>query len=391
MKNVVLGVSGSVACYRACDLARELMRSGWTVRVCLTDSAQGFVKPALFEALTGQPCLVSAFDEPVAGRMAHIDWARSADLLLVAPATANTLNKLSAGVADDMLTTIALAYDGPIIAAPAMNPTMYGNSSTQATLTSLRAKGVFFVEPGEGEVACGEQGQGKLASIAEIHHMVQTVLRTSERLKGKSVLITSGPTEEPVDSVRFLTNRSSGKMGSALARAALLMGANVTVVSGPAEAPLPLKANIVRVRTAREMLDAATDALPAADIVIGAAAVADFAVANAVTGKIRRSDGVPDIKLVPNPDVIHELAKARKPGALVVAFAAEPDEGLETARKKLADKGVDAVVVNNVGDPAIGFGSDQNELTLLTRDETHRSPRTSKLECAIWLLEHVTG
>lgn len=391
MKTVVLGVSGSVACYRACDLARELMRSGCTVRVCLTDAAQEFIKPALFEALTGQPCLVSTFDEPIAGRMAHIDWARNANLLVIAPATANSLNKLAAGVADDMLTTIALAYEGPLIVAPAMNPSMYSNAATQASLSQLHTKGVFVVEPGEGEVACGEQGQGKLASIAEIHQMVRTVLDASERLKGKSVLITSGPTEEPVDSVRFLTNRSSGKMGAALARAALLMGAHVTVVSGPAKAPLPEKARVIRVQTAQQMLEASLEALPLADFVIGAAAVADFAVANPVQGKIRRTEGVPEIKLVANPDVIQQLAQSRKPGATVVAFAAEPDDGLESARRKLSDKGVQAVVVNNVGDSEIGFGSDNNELVLLTADNESRSPRASKLECALWLFHQLTS
>lgn len=389
MKSVVLGVSGSVACYRACDLARELMRSGHSVRVCLTESASRFLTPALFEALTGNPCLVSVFDEPVAGRMAHIDWARQADCLVIAPATANILNKLSAGIADDMLTTISLAFDGPVVIAPAMNPTMYEDPATQASLKTLSAQGALIVEPLEGEVACGEQGQGKLASITHIHQMVESVLSSTAILKDKNVLLTSGPTQEPIDDVRYLTNRSSGKMGAALARAALLLGADVTVVTGPAEAPLPHQARRIKVRTAQEMLDAAMSVVEQADLVIGVAAVADFAVANPMKGKLRREDGVPQLSLVPNPDIVRELAAARKPGSKVVAFAAEPDDNLDHARSKLASKGVDAVVVNNVGDPAIGFGSDENELVLVTQEAVLRSARTSKMQCALWLLREL--
>ena len=387
MRNVVLGVSGSVAAYRACDLARDLVRAGFTVRVCLTDGAQKFVSAALFEALTGQPCLQDTFDEPERGRMAHIDWARRADVLVVAPATANVINKLANGYADDMLTTLALAFEGPMVVAPAMNPSMLAHDATRASLELLRARAAIVVEPGEGEVACGEQGQGKLASSEKIVASVLAVADVSQLLKGKRVLVTSGPTEEPLDDVRVLTNRSSGKMGAAVARAALLMGAEVTVVAGPQRALLPLRANAVRVRTAQEMLDAALPLAGAADLVVGVAAVADYRPAQRQKGKVRSGE-MSEVKLVSTPDVIAELAKVTK--GKVVAFAAEPDEGTEKAREKLAKKGAYAIAVNDVGRSDIAFDSDDNELTLLFADgRALTSGKMSKLQCALWLIESV--
>jgi phosphopantothenoylcysteine decarboxylase/phosphopantothenate--cysteine ligase len=384
---IVLGVSGSVAAYRACDLARELMRAGFTVRACLTDGAARFVSPALFEALTGQPCLQDTFEEPERGRMAHIDWARSASVLVIAPATANVINKLANGYADDMLTTLALAYTGPIVVAPAMNPSMFAQETTVASLQRLRQRAAVVVEPGEGEVACGEQGQGKLASVAEIASAVVTVANASQVLKGKKVLVTSGPTEEPIDDVRVLTNRSSGKMGAAVARAALLMGAEVTVVAGPQSEPLPMQSSNFRVRTAQEMFDAALPHAKTSDFIIGVAAVADFRPAERIAGKLRSGE-VREVRLVPNPDVLAALATECK--GTVVAFAAEPDDGLEKAREKITKKGVHAVAVNDVSRGDIAFDSDYNELTLLFADgRQSNSGRMSKLQCALWLLTQV--
>lgn len=389
MPNVVLGVSGSVAAYRACDLARELMRRGFIVRVCLTDAAQRFVTPALFEALTGQPCLVDVFDEPERGRMAHIDWARQADALVIAPATASTLAKLAHGIADDMLGTIAVAATIPWVVAPAMNPSMYASDSVRGALEALRARAASIVEPVEGEVACGEQGQGKFASIDRIADEVQAVAALAKSLSGKSVLITSGPTQEPIDDVRFLSNRSSGRMGAALARAALLLGAEVEIVTGPASVPLPNGARVVRVQTAHEMLEAASRLSAAADLVIGVAAVADYRVADPVKGKVRRAEEPIDLRLVPNPDVIAELAKRVKFGARVIGFAAEPDANLDVARDKLARKGLYAIAANDVHR---AMGGDRNDLTLLFADgRTEASGPRSKLECAIWLLRQVSA
>ena len=392
MPYVVLGVSGSVAAYRACDLARELMRRGFTVRVCLTDSAQKFVSAALFEALTGQPCVVDAFEEPERGRMAHIDWARQADVLVIAPATANVMNKLAAGIADDMLSTIALAFDGQWVIAPAMNPTMYASEPVQAAMETLRARAAAFVEPESGEVACGEQGQGKFAAVDRIADVVVEVAARSQVLRGKHVVITSGPTQEPLDDVRYLSNRSSGKMGAALARAALLMGARVTVVSGPSQTPLPIQATTIRVQTALEMRDAALLAAKGADIVIGAAAVADYRPETANQGKIRRSSEPLEIRLVPNPDIIAELALQAKEGSMVVGFAAEPTSDLTIAKEKVIRKRLHAIAANDVSSPGLGFGSDNNALTLVFADgRVAESGVRSKLACAIWLLESLVG
>lgn len=385
---LVLGVSGSIAAYRAADLARELMREGFEVRTCLTDGAQKFVTPALFEALTGQPCLIDTFEEPERGRMAHIDWARAADVLVVAPATANVLAKLANGLADDMLSTLALAYEGPLVLAPAMNPSMVAHEATQASMRVLRTRAARFVEPVEGDVACGENGQGKLASVSQIVQAVLEVSRVAKRLTGQTVLITSGPTQEPIDGVRYLSNRSSGRMGAALARAALLMGARVQVVSGPSDVPLPRGAEVVRVRTAREMLDAALPLAAGADWIVGAAAVADYRPKEAIEGKRRRDDAVWVVELVPNPDVLASVAAAKKPGARVIGFAAEPSSDLDSARAKLSAKGLDAIAVNDVSRSDVGFESEANELALVFPDGPPlASGRRSKLICALWLFE----
>ena len=387
--DAVLGVSGSVAAYRAADIARELMRSGFTVRVCLTDSAQKFVQPALFEALTGNPCLIEAFEEPERGRMAHIDWARQADIIIIAPATANTINKMAQGIADDMLSTITLATTKPIVIAPAMNPQMYANEVTQQSLEALEARGAYIVEPEEGDVACGENGQGKLASISSILYAVNEVASTSKILKGKKILITSGPTQEPIDDVRFITNRSSGKMGVALAKAALLMGAEVTIIAGPQEARIPLQLTVIKVKTALEMLEAMREQSPQHDWIIGAAAVADYRLENPSSGKLRRSESSLQISLVPNPDIIAEAARLA-PNAKVIGFAAEPSTDLSIAKEKIRRKSLFAIAANDVGNTEIGFDSSANAIDLIFADGNilHSGVR-SKFQCAVWLLESI--
>ncbi|HRJ26784.1 MAG TPA: bifunctional phosphopantothenoylcysteine decarboxylase/phosphopantothenate--cysteine ligase CoaBC [Fimbriimonadaceae bacterium] len=395
MKRLVLGVSGSVAAYRACDLARELMRAGFEVRVCLTEAAEKFVTPALFEALTGQPCLIGAFEEPERGRMAHIDWAREASLVLVAPASANTLNKLAQGVGDDMLTTLALASTAPLVLAPAMNPAMWAHPTTQESLARLIDRGARVVEPGEGVVACGEQGQGKFAALDEIVDAVEEAAFASRRLAGKRVLITNGPTQEPLDDVRFLTNRSSGKMGAALARAAGQMGGEVTVVSGPVSVSYPAFARVLPVQTASEMLAVALECASEADLIIGVAAVADYRPKTRVEGKIRR-EGPLALELEPNPDIIAALAefvasRRQETWPQVVAFGAEPSSDPEVAVAKMIRKGVDALAMNDISAPGIGFGSDSNALTLLRPDQAPLNfGPASKFRCAIWLLEQLT-
>ncbi|MBC8063943.1 MAG: bifunctional phosphopantothenoylcysteine decarboxylase/phosphopantothenate--cysteine ligase CoaBC [Chlorobia bacterium] len=387
MPKIVLGVCGSIAAYRAADLARDLMRAGCEVRVCLTDSAQKFVTPILFETLTGNPCLIDTFDEPERGRMAHLDWARQADLLLIAPASANTINKLANGIGEDMLTTIALAFEGPMMLAPAMNPAMYQHPETQASLNNLVEHGATLIEPTEGDVVAGESGQGKLAGNAEIVGTALALLNRSNLLAGKRVLITSGPTQEPIDSVRFLSNRSSGKMGSALAQAALLMGAEVKVIAGPSMAIYPRNAHVIEVRTAEEMHKAALAELSSCDLAIGAAAVADYRPSNPQEGKIRRSDDAISLDLVPNPDIIAELAKS---GKRTVGFAAEPSTDLTVAIAKIQRKGLYAIAHNDVSNRGIGFESDKNQITLIRADGVQEtSPLASKLLVALWLLERI--
>lgn len=391
MKSLVLGVSGSVAAYRAADLARTLMKSGWQVRVCLTDSAKKFVTPALFEALTGQPCLEDVFEEPVKGKMAHIEWARQADVVAVVPATANTVAKIAHGIGEDMLTTLVLASTKPILVAPAMNPAMYADAAFQDALEILRGRGARIVEPLEGDVACGENGQGKLASIEALSAEIDSMGVRSNRLKGQKVLITCGPTQEPLDSVRYLTNRSSGKMGMELARAAVQMGAEVTVVHGPVHVPVPFGAKAVRVRTALEMLSAAEQIAPTTDWVFGVAAVADYRPAHRHEGKLRRSAENMALELVPNPDIIAQLAKVAKPSAKVVAFAAEPGNQEDSAKEKLARKGVFALASNDILGATTGFEVETNSLTLFSHSgATATSGNLSKFNCAVWLLETVS-
>lgn len=378
-----------MAVYRACDLARDLMRSGCQVRVCLTDAASQFVTPVLFEALTGSPCLEGVFDEVKRGSMAHIEWAREADLLLVAPATANTICQLAGGIAHDMLTTIALATTAPWVVAPAMNPQMYVSDPVREALAVLRARAVAVVEPEEGEVACGEQGQGKLATNARIIEVAQSVLTRSGLLAGRTVLLTMGPTRERMDDVRFLTNRSSGKMGAALARAATAMGARVIVVTGPTNEPLPLTAEVRRVESAQEMLEACLEVASEADVIIGAAAVSDYRPKEIAAGKLRRSDEALELRLVPNPDIIAALAQAN-PRAVTIGFAAEPDEGTAVARRKLEVKGLSAICANAIGGSEPAFEGESNDITWIPRDgEPERSGRMSKLLCAFWILERV--
>lgn len=386
MANVVLGVCGSVAAYRACDLARDLELAGHQVRVCLSDSAQKFVTPALFEALTGHPCLASTFDQPVAGEMAHIEWARWADLVLVAPATANTLARLAGGTSEDMLTSLVLATDAPLVVAPAMNPTMFAQPANQSALAALESRGAIVVRPMAGEVACGESGTGKLAENSTILAAALSVIAFRRSWRGHVVALTSGPTREAIDDVRFVSNRSSGKMGQAIAQAAVMAGATVRVVSGPVSVVYPAAAQVRRVESAQEMLAAALEVAEGASLFLGVAAVADYRPVSRAPGKLRRTDSRVTLELTPNPDVIASVAASGK-ARRVVAFAAEPDDRLDEARAKAARKGVWGIVANQVGAEGTGFEADSNRLVLLTHETTHDSGVRSKFACATWLLD----
>ena len=310
--------------------------------------------------------LTEVFDEPVRGRMAHIDWAREAACILVCPATANAIATLANGQAEDMFTTLVTASDAPLVIAPAMNPEMYASGANRANMEVLASRGAIFVEPTEGDVACGEQGQGKLATADRIVEAVEQAAFRSEQLAGKHVVITAGPTREPLDPVRYLTNRSSGKMGFALARAALQMGAKVTLVSGPTSEVPPPKATVVRVETAAEMLAATVEACEKADLLIGAAAVADFRPAGTSAQKMKEKGPVA-LELVPNEDIL-KAVRARFQVLAIIGFAAETSGHEEYAREKLRAKGLQAIVLNDVSRKDIGFDADKNGGSILSAD-----------------------
>jgi len=385
-KVVIVGVTGSVAAYRAADVCRELMRCGFTVRVCLSRSAEQFVSRALFEALTGEPAVTEVFDEPIRGRMAHIDWAREAACILVCPATANSIALLADGRAEDMFTTMVSASDAPLVIAPAMNPQMFASDANGDNLSRLRSRGAEIVEPAEGDVACREQGQGKLASIDAIVEAVEQSAFRSDLLEGKQIVITAGPTRERIDPVRFLSNRSSGKMGFALARAALAMGAKVTLVTGPVKETSPPRAKSIRVESAAEMLDATLVACESADLLIGAAAVADYRAAEPSSEKMKKAAAI-SINLVPNQDILL-AARERFPQLAIIGFAAETHDHQDYALKKLSEKRLQGIVVNDVSRTDVGFDADENEGVLYFPDGTQVELRKdSKFNIARLILE----
>jgi phosphopantothenoylcysteine decarboxylase/phosphopantothenate--cysteine ligase len=388
MSMVVVGVTGSVAAYRAADICRELMRSGFSVKVCLTRSAEKFVTRSLFEALTGNPAITDVFDEPVDGRMAHIDWAREAACILVCPATANAIATLAAGKAEDMFSTIVSASDAPLVIAPAMNPEMYASQANADNMRALASRGAIFVEPDEGDVACGEQGQGKLATAGRIVAAVQEAAFRSQALEGKTVVVNAGPTREPIDPVRFLSNRSSGKMGVAIARAALQMGASVRLVIGPSSVVVPPKAQVTRVETADQMLQATLAACQGADLFIATAAVADYRPATAQSQKIKGKEPF-SLDLVPNADIV-AAARQQNPALSIIAFAAETDRHEDNARAKMQAKSVQGIVLNDVGDNTIAFDADMNSGTLFLADgHSIVLPKESKFNVAVRILQAV--
>ncbi len=365
---VLLGVTGGIAAYKSPELLRALQTVGFDVRVLLTRSARRFVTPLTFEALTGHPTVTSLWhpaDPPSPeAPIEHIALAQAADLLLLAPATANTLARLAHGLANDLLSTVALATTAPLVLAPAMNVNMLAHPATQANLATLRDRGATVVEPAAGYLACGMTGPGRLAEIPEIVAAVQHKLNTRNDLCQETILVTAGGTREPLDPVRFLGNRSSGKMGHALAGAALRRGARVHLVTA---SPLPADPGIevTRVQTAAEMHAAVLALLPRATAVLGAAAVADFRPSAPKSHKIKRN-GPLTLTLEPTEDILAEVVRRRRPGTWVLAFAAETENVLGSARAKLLRKGVDAIVANDVSLPGLGFDSDRNALTLLT-------------------------
>lgn len=372
-KEVVLAVSGSIAAYKACEIASRLVELGIRVTPVLTASAQEFVGAASFEAITGNRAITRLFEPLQNPDVEHIAVATRADLFLVAPASANVIAKAANGLADDWLSTTLLATRAPILMAPAMNSNMYDHPATQANIKTLRERGVRFVGPGSGRLACGTVGIGRMIDPMTILDVALPLLSTHRPLTGKRVLITSGGTREPLDPVRYLGNRSSGKMGRALAMAALSAGADVTVVTGPSEVAPPCGVERIDVETAREMAEAVHRCLETADVMIAAAAVADFRPASAAGHKRKRAGGPFEVELVENPDILAASVQARRPGQIFVGFAAETENVIEHAREKLQRKAVDLIVGNHVGTPASGFGTENVSACIVGRDGAEKT------------------
>jgi phosphopantothenoylcysteine decarboxylase/phosphopantothenate--cysteine ligase len=390
---IALGVTGGIAAYKAAEVLRMLQDHGIRVQVIMTPAAQEFVKALTFAALSGEKVITGMFspgegNEPnVDSAVEHIAVAQSIDALVVVPATANILAHFAQGIATDFLSTLYVATTAPVVVAPAMNVNMWNHPATKANLEILRKRGVKIVEPDAGYLACGMVGQGRLAENDAIVAAVLEVLGASQDLSGETVLITAGPTREKIDPVRYLTNRSSGRMGYALAEAAVRRGSRVLLVSGPTSLTPPGAAEVTRVESTEEMRDAVLRFLPQASIVIKTAAVADYRPKSAAGQNIKRK-GPMTLELEATPDILKELS-SKKTSQIIVGFAAETENVLENARQKLLAKNLDAIVVNDVSREGVGFDSDRNAVTIITRDEVLEVPETTKWEVAQRVLDQI--
>jgi phosphopantothenoylcysteine decarboxylase/phosphopantothenate--cysteine ligase len=390
---VTVGVSGGIAAYKAAELVRALQRQALEVHVVMTEAAGKFIQPLIFAALTGHNVITGLWDDAGGAgvydsSIEHISEAQWADALVVAPATANILAKFAHGIADDFLTTLYLATTSPVLVAPAMNVNMWEHPATQANLETLRQRGVSIFEPGTGELACGMVGAGRMAEPVAIADAVLCALGRCHDLAGEVVLVTAGGTREALDPVRFIGNRSSGKMGYALAEAALSRGAKVILISGPSQLHPPAHCELIRITTAAEMRAAVLERMTEATLVIKAAAVADYRPVTISEQKLKRS-GPLTLELAPTEDILAEVVRRRRPGQLIVGFAAETENRMENGRAKLLAKGADAIVVNDVSGEGSGFDVDSNEATFLTLSTAIELPRMSKRSLADRILDEI--
>jgi phosphopantothenoylcysteine decarboxylase/phosphopantothenate--cysteine ligase len=385
-KEVLLGVTGGIAAYKACEIVRELRKKQANVHVVLTASGGQFLTPLTLQTLSKNPVVTDLFNLISESEIGHISLAQRAHLLLIAPATANILGKIRAGIADDMLSTVVMATNAPVLIAPAMNTQMYASAAVRENIEVLRERGFHFVEPDAGELACGTVGPGRLADVEKILEMAR-ILLTEKPLEGKRVVVSAGPTAEPLDPVRFLSNRASGKMGFAMARAARRLGARVTLVSGPAALPDPFFLTTVRVRTAEEMFSAVSSAAGDADVVVMCAAVADFRAKEVAPGKMRKENFDFRVELAPTVDILETLGK-EKGSRVLVGFAAETDDLERKAIEKMRRKNLDAIVANDVSRTDIGFESDANEVRIFFPDgDVRELPLATKdgIAVGVWL------
>ena len=388
-KTVVLALTGGIAAYKIATLASMLVKQKATVLVLMTENATRFIAPLTFEALTGTRCMVDTFDRSFSFEIEHVAVADRADLVLVAPASANVIAKMANGIADDMLTTTVLACRCPKLVAPAMNTGMYENPATQANLARLREYGVEVIDPACGRLACGAVGPGKMPEPQQLLEHIQRHLACQKDMAGLHLLVTAGPTREALDPVRFITNHSTGRMGYELARAAMLRGAQVTLVSGPTALEPPPFVELVRVESAQQMHDAVMAAAPAQDVIIKAAAVADYRPAHTAGEKIKKSGADLTLELTRTPDILAELGAARRPGQFLCGFAMETQNLEENARKKLETKNLDLVVGNNVKVAGSGFGAGTNVITFITKEGAEPQPQMDKAQVAGCIVDKI--
>lgn len=386
-KTVLLGVTGGIAAYKAAALASALVKQGANVEVVMTKNATEFVTPLTFEQLTGRRTMVDTFDRNYIHQVEHIALADRTDLVIIAPATANVAAKLAHGLADDMLTTTVLACRCPKLIVPAMNTNMYENPVTQDNLETLRRYGWEVIEPDTGRLACGVTGKGKMPEPEVLLQYILRHLALPHDLTGKKVLVTAGPTREALDPVRYLTNRSSGKMGYALAKMAMLRGADVTLISGPVSITPPPFVTVVSVESAKDMFDAVAAHAPDADLIFKAAAVADFTPAEYAENKIKKQDSDASLPLARTRDILKYLGENRRDGQIICGFSMETENMLENSREKLSRKKVDMICANNLKEKGAGFGVDTNVITLITKDDIQELPLMSKEEAAGAILD----
>ncbi|MDK2823515.1 MAG: phosphopantothenoylcysteine decarboxylase / phosphopantothenate---cysteine ligase [Clostridia bacterium] len=387
-KTIVVGVTGGIAAYKAAEIVSRLKKMGADVYCVMTEGAQAFLTPLTLRTLSGNPVITSMFQEPVKWNVEHIALADYADIFLIAPATANIIGKIANGIADDFLTTTIMATKAKVVFAPAMNVNMYNNPVFQENVSKLKKLGYYFIEPVEGNLACGYAGKGKMA---EPENIVQYLSKfEKDDLKGVNILITAGPTREPIDPVRYITNRSTGKMGYALARCAQQRGANVTLISGPTNLDKPQNIEFIQVQTAREMFNEVTKHLEKQNVIIKSAAVADYRPQNYNNYKIKKTDEDLQINLERNPDILGYLGK-NKGNRILVGFAAETNDLKENAQKKVNKKNLDFIVANDVTQKGAGFGCDTNKVTLFYADGSQKDlPLLSKNEVANLILDEVS-
>ena len=388
-RTIVLGVTGSIAAYKIASLASMLVKQHASVHVIMTQNATNFINPITFETLTGHKCLVDTFDRNFEFQVEHVSLAKQADLMLIAPASANVIGKMAHGIADDMLTTTVLACKAPVYVSPAMNTNMYENPIVQDNLRTLETYGMKVIDPASGYLACGDTGAGKMPEPQTLFAYIEAELAHKKDLSGKRVLITAGATQEALDPVRYLTNHSTGKMGYALAKAAMVRGAQVTLVSGQTNLEPPLFVDLVPIISAQDMYEAVERRFDETDVLIMAAAVADYRPKEYVDQKIKKKTGDNVLELARTTDIIGTLSARKKQGQFLCGFSMETEHMLENSKKKLQQKHLDMIVANNLRTEGAGFGKDTNVVTLIREDGQMELPKLSKLEVSHRILDEI--